>query len=835
MPDPVSAALATFVASVGASVGSTALIAYSVGIGQALFYAGSLAATAAIGAHQRRKAIRRYNASLQDRLVNTATTDLARSVVYGRVRNTDGVLFKATRGSRSEYYTLVLALAGHEVDAIETIWFNDQAVTLDGDGYVLDAPYSKARKDSETADIVLSAGAGTITLPAVPVPGSVSVQWRPNADSDTQVHTPTVSGAVVTVSGFNGITGTAIVSYQVARSTSKARVRAFTGAPGQDLSTVLQPLFPDLITGAVHRFAGIACLVVDLKYDTDAFAQGVPQISATMRGAKVYDPRTSATAWTENPALIARDWALRTNGGALPLAAIDDASVIAAANACDVSTTFTGTPTGSVTRPLFTAGMVCRTDADPWDQMAEIVEAMAGKAGWAGGTLRMVAGTYRAPVATITESWITDAGAVELVAEPPVDDAVNVINATIADAAQGYIAVPAPPLRAASYIAADGRELPQDIVMAAVTDTYHAQHVAGIMLREQRNGLTVVLPCNLRALQLELFDVVNVTLPRFGWSAKAFEVVGWQFGLTGGVLLTLKETAAAIYAVDSAFQVLDLTPNTQLPDPSQVPTIGTLTITSGGATLSDSSVLTRTRVTWPAVADEAVGNGSIEVQYTDGINALPAGEWPQAAPVPGDATEAIITGLQAGHVYLFRARAVNALGVKGDWSVMRSHVVAAPPLLGTGGLEPNAATNTDSDTFGYATFGADLGAFGSPTAYDEVVREVSWTNNTAAPVVVQFEAGFASGQLTFDATDPAAEVTMEWSSATLSGSRVLQAEGWLQPGTSISLQSSAMLADEAVLPAGETISVRLRVQVTGDDRVILITQATFARLAAIKR
>ena len=67
--------------------------------------------------------------SLEDRLVMTATANGRRSRVYGRVRNVDGVVFKQTHGTHKQFYTLVISLAGHEVDAIEppsefpmTVW-----------------------------------------------------------------------------------------------------------------------------------------------------------------------------------------------------------------------------------------------------------------------------------------------------------------------------------------------------------------------------------------------------------------------------------------------------------------------------------------------------------------------------------------------------------------------------------------------------------------------------------------------------------------------------------------------------------------------------------------
>ena len=53
---------------------------------------------------------------------------------------------------------------------------------------------------------------------------------------------------------------------------------------------------------------GIAYMYVRLKFDADAFPNGIPVITATVKGKKLYDPRTSTTVWSDNPALCLRDY-----------------------------------------------------------------------------------------------------------------------------------------------------------------------------------------------------------------------------------------------------------------------------------------------------------------------------------------------------------------------------------------------------------------------------------------------------------------------------------------------------------------------------------------------
>lgn len=685
----------------------------------AIFIAANAAAINTIAAitasslhssHQKRKAAAAaraaFNASLEDRLVMQATVQGPRSRVYGRVRNVDGILFKTTHGDDSEFYTWVVALAGHQVDAIETIYFDDVAVTLDGDGYVQTAPWSNATIKSASVPVTLSGGAGSVTLPHDAVGGSVTVTIETSSEaygSQTLAATAIVSGTSVTISG-GPVDGEYRVFYQYQDTSSPAvRVRKYLGAPGQDL-------YPDLVATvgggtdltSADEFQGMAALLVTMEYSQDAFPTGVPQISAVMRGALVNDPRSGTTAWTENPALIARDWLLYAHGGALQSADLVEAAFTAAANACDVSTAFPAA-SGTQTRPLYEAGIVIPLDdsSPPDEVLSEIVEAMAGQWCWSAGRVTVRAGVYRAPVVEITEDWVTSAADITVVGQTATADLVNVMRPTISDAAQGYVVVPVAEVRSSAFITLDGDvEWPRELTLGAVTRAVHAQHVCGVLMRETRDGLTCTLPCNLRAYQLEVFDVVELTLPTFGWSGKLFEVLGWQFSLPGGVLLTLRELAAANYSVDTALDEMTSAANTGLPNPSSVPQVEGVALSSGTSTLVDGTLVTRLQVTWDAVASAAVRqSGAIEVQYAKAIGTLGNEDWLAAAPAPGYATTATIYGLQAGVHYLVRVRARNTLGVVGAWSYQAAHRIAGRrrPAIFRQDSEPGADESQDGD------------------------------------------------------------------------------------------------------------------------------------------
>ncbi|MXZ13837.1 MAG: hypothetical protein F4Y78_07550 [Candidatus Dadabacteria bacterium] len=113
-----------------------------------------------------------------------------------------------------------------------------------------------------------------------------------------------------------------------------AVVRAWRGHDDQPADAML--------TGAPgwtaeHRLRGVCYLACRFRYARDVF-RGAPKVEALVRGRKVADPRRpgDGPAWTDNAALIVRDWCLNARfGRGLPAAEIDDALFRAAANDCD--------------------------------------------------------------------------------------------------------------------------------------------------------------------------------------------------------------------------------------------------------------------------------------------------------------------------------------------------------------------------------------------------------------------------------------------------------------------------------------------------------------------
>jgi hypothetical protein len=600
-------------------------------------------------------------------------------------------------------------------------------------------PYVPRVLQNATSTITLNgSGSGSVVLPNLPI--SVFVAYQAGGDTidiDATSYTTTV-GSTVTVTGATGLAGSAVtVSYTYDVSgpaASRARVRKYLGAPGQAADAAMVTNLPGVWTAA-HTVTGVAYLVVELDYDPDAFPHGLPNVSAQVRGAKVFDPRTGATAWSENPALLMRHAALHALCGRLPAGAVNDASVMVAANACDVATAYVVNGQ-SYSRARYTAGTVVRSGMRGQDVLNDLAQAMGGKWAFIEGALKLRAGAYVTPLQTLDETWLSGTSAVQVQPRANRQDVFNSITGKFADESSDYQVLDVPRVASSAYIAEDGAELPLNQQFNAVTFSGQAQQLEAQQMRDARQGLRVSLACNMRADPVEWGDTLLVNLARFGWVGKVFEVLDTSYTLDGGILLSLKETTSTIWDLGTSFTATDPAPNTFLPSPFVVPPITGLTVTSTNAVQvrnADGTVVQRMRVSWAALTDQAVlaSGGGVEVRY--GRLGQTEAQW-SSVTAEGASTQLDIAGVQPGQLYLVKARAFNAL-VSGGWSATVKHAVGTRAIaIDTPQLVAAAATDIFSATLGTQSF---VGYLSLPN----LVMSSSYTNTGAAAVQVEVTSG----------------------------------------------------------------------------------------------
>lgn len=465
--------------------------------------------------------------------------------------------------------------------------------------------------------------------------------------------------------------------------------------------------------------------------------------------------------WSDNPALLMRYVYTHPWLGNIVPSAEEEARFIAAANACDIPTTYTVDGAPQASRALYKAGGVWRFDGGaPSNILNDLTQAMGGAWAFAGGELHLRPGVYMSPVLTLTDADLavvqrngaTETQApIEVLVHRPTADAVNTIKPVIYDADNEYKQMDLKEVTSAALVARDGATLSQSMQLMAVNYAPQAKHIAGIILRDGRDPLVVKAPFKMRAYPLEMFDTITLRLTELGIDG-TFLVIGRSF-VAGVVNLTLRETAAQITTLDADFTPEGYATNSNLPKPWDLPAIGALTVQSGDAYLlraGDGTVRPAMWVTWPTVTTAAVlQGGTVEVDY----RLATATKWTTLV-APGDSTEVLIGDITDGNHYAVRARLCSSI-YKGDYSLMVSHTVVGkttpPPAFDSFGvrLQPDG---TRQFNFSYSVtatppdwLGAEIrylsGSFAAPVWDNMVPLQDGTSYYTHSPVEINAPQG----------------------------------------------------------------------------------------------
>ncbi len=434
---------------------------------------------------------------------------------------------------------------------------------------------------------------------------------------------------------------------------SKIRIKKHTGADNQSADS---DLVSETSVTSDFKGEGIAYIYVRMEYDQDVFAEGVPLFTAKVQGKKLYDPRTSTAAYSANAALCIRDYLVSAYG--LDNAGdTNDAYFQTAANTCDEDVTLSG----SGTENRYEINGVISLDQTPSDVLGDMMTACAGTLFWGQGEWHLKVGEYTSSIKTFTLDDLR--GPITLDTKHSRRDNFNIVRGTFNDADQGFIRADYPEIRSSSFIADDnGVESALDLALPLTTSASMAQRLAKMTLFRGREQMTLSGDFGLEAFEVECGDIIALTMDRYGFSAKEFEVVGWKFRNDGDagdlrVGLTLRETSSA--AFNWSAEESDITGNdSTLTDPTASLNIASLTTAGGGRTTTDGTFINSVIVSWTAPTNKFITHYDVEWKAVADSN---------YAATTTTETSIELTPLVDGVQYIIRVRAVAVNGRRGDF------------------------------------------------------------------------------------------------------------------------------------------------------------------------
>jgi len=624
--------------SAGVALMSTATVALTAGTAMAIggTYLMHFAVTFALGAAMKALAPKPSIPSGASRGYQTNSLGPAQDhqIIYGRMRVGGAIVFDEATGDNNKFLHRIIAVAGHEVQSFDEIYINDEVVTLVGNGYVKhETKYFKLTQDFSN----FQSGKFFSFLDGTEFTTYAQLQAY---ISGSFIRSTSIMERLIRVKTHNGSSDQTADSDLVSESDNKWTTE--------------------------HRLRGIAYMYVRLGFDGDAFPNGIPVITATVKGKKLYDPRSSSTAWSDNPALCLRDYLTSKYGLEENTVNIDDTLVSSAANVCDQTNTLSST-----TR--YTCNGAFTTGSTPYDMLSELLKSMGGSMWYAQGKWRMKPAYWTSPVMDLNEDDLRSS--ISVGTRHSRRDNFNVIKGTFRGEESNWQTTDYPQVTSSAFLIADNnQESVADVDLSFTDNSIEARRLALISLERNRQQLTVNGSFGIKTLELQVGDNIRLTNSRFGWTNKEFEVVSWSFGLTDGLDLqtqmTLRETAESVFdEVDDG--VVYERDNTELLSPFLVPSVGLSA--NVVAKVFAEKLVNELTLTVTSAASERIDK--VQVQYKD------ASETEYKNVSDGPLGKFTIIDLEKSF-YDARARAVNTFGNIGEWEYLFNievDALSAPP------------------------------------------------------------------------------------------------------------------------------------------------------------
>ena len=439
------------------------------------------------------------------------------------------------------------------------------------------------------------------------------------------------------------------------------------------LGTQDQTAFADLIAAtkgkwtADHRGRGVTLMYVRIK-KSQKLTEGIPNFSAVIRGKLVKNLITGVTAWSQNAVWCINDrlMMLGTNASNINLQSWRTAGMIADETV--------QTRNGPAKR--MTCNGVVSEDATPKATLETMLSTTAGSIFWTGGEWQIAVGAWSPPVAHYDMSDLRG----------PLKIMTRQSRSTTFDAVKGQFSGAQTDWAADSYPAvrtSESADRFKEINFPFTDNSAECQALARIMLYRELEPIGISTSFGLRGLFSGPGDVITLSLPRYGFERKTFEIKTWQFihrkaadseAMEIVVDVTLRETSAAVFSRTPVDERVFERNNTTLDDPADgEPPSFRLDAEIREANQTVTTVLMVDITT----EGESVAN---EVQYR------PSGStrWISLGRQDNDYFEALNVRRTE---YDVRVRTYNIFGVPSDWAYRYNFNVSAslePPGIVTG-------------------------------------------------------------------------------------------------------------------------------------------------------
>ena len=538
--------------------------------------------------------------NLQQGTMVTAKSGIApHRIIYGKTRVGGTMVYAESTGSTNQFLHMIITVAGHEINNVTKVFFNEDEVPLTQDG-------------SDSNGIA---------------------RFFPSSGNQYE---------------------------------GKARIKIHTGADAQLADADLVSDISQWTTN--HRLRGIAYVYARIDFDSDVYPNGVPNITFEVEGKKVFDPRSSATAFSTNPALCIRDYLLNSDYGlGADTTEVNSTNITSVANTCDETVTIAN-PSGTEKR--FTINGTFTLDKSPKVILENMLSSVGGHLIYSNGQFKIRPAIFETPAVTLDENDLRTG--ITLNTRISKKELFNAVKGLYSEPDNNYQPQDYPVLTNSTFETEDNSErIFGEFNFPMTTSSHTVQRLAKIQLLKARQQISFTSDFNLDAFELDIGDTVQITNTRLGFSSKQFEVTGWSFSMNQGndapvplVSCEFRETASAVYDFSTSdYSTVSSGKATNLPNATTVSAPSGLTLTDELVQYNDGTVIVKLVINFTAPTDNFTELFEVEVkQLTDADGNSVSDDFKLIGR--GTRTKYEFLNVIDKAQYQVRVRGVNIFGVK---------------------------------------------------------------------------------------------------------------------------------------------------------------------------
>ena len=343
-------------------------------------------------------------------------------------------------------------------------------------------------------------------------------------------------------------------------------------------STLANTIVSETSVGNDFVGKGLAYLYCRFTYDQDAYVNGLPTVTAVVKGKKVTKTISGvdqSPAYSNNAAWVIKDYLTSAYGMNDDSSNINYTTFEAAADVCDQTDILSdGTE-------QYTINGVVNLNQPIRTVLEQMMTSCGGTLFWGAGMWKLYAGEFTAPTKTFTLDDLRSG--ISLDTRVSSRDNFNKVTGTFIDKDQDWISADYPAITSSVFLNEDNDvETPLDLALPYTTNSFAAQRLAKQMLFRSREQISLSADFGLEALDVEVGDFVKFRNERYGWGAgseKTFEVIGWRLNPDPEnqdlrVNLQLRESSQAAFGFSVSDEQQIVSNNSTLLKYYDVPSIG---------------------------------------------------------------------------------------------------------------------------------------------------------------------------------------------------------------------------------------------------------------------